>query len=554
METHVLLLVLCTFAGTGGDFIEVRPPKELGNLVTPLHFGANSELSRPGIFAGTLPCDISGATDTKAATTPHSAANAPTPSLCAGPSAMGQVIGNAGLRGPDAFAAAIRESGIRSLRVPGGDFCYFYLPEGRTATMELARACGHSEYNDDNPGAKQFVTLENLATFAKNHKIALIYQLPMLFHLDQGQSHASIRSVFSTNAKNYDHDRIEAQAKYAAAIVRRLRDLHAPVAAWELGNEEWAHCAGKDYARVAAAIVRQIGQQDAQTPIVAVGMGDKWLVDCIGEFRKQGVLDKIQAFNVHYPFGTWPSPGSPSDRANPLIFAQGDIQSVRWFDSATQQRTALGIAAAGMAVSETMVFKFDGNYWDSYRVIGTHAHALVYAWNWMAFLNDPRCNMAVFHDLETPFFGMMRYDVGYDENMGQFVWLAAAKPEQKLRRFPNQYVLSPTSAANRFLSEFVGCRVGLATMKPNDPNLRGLWGRDSAGQSMLVVVHRASGKRRLVIPGHAIERADCLTADGLGSSLPGQYRMAPLAVDPARRDQVELPPWSVSIVRLLSAK
>ena len=221
----------------------------------------------------------------------------------------------------------------------------------------------------------------------------------MLFHLDQGRSRASIRSVFSTQAKNYDHDRIEAQADYAAGIVSRLRKLQAPVVAWELGNEESAHCQGADYARTAAAIVGRIRQQDRQTPIVAVSGGDTWLAECVGELRRQGVLDQIQSFNVHYPFGTWPGPPTPADRTNLRIFAEGDLQIARWFDAGTKQRTPLGIPTAPMAVTETMVFKFDGGYWDSYRVIGTHAHALVYAWNWMTLLADPRCNMAVFHDL-----------------------------------------------------------------------------------------------------------------------------------------------------------
>jgi hypothetical protein len=511
-------LLLCALIGADGGLIEVHKPGNPGNLITPLHFGVNSESSRPGLFAGTLP---GGDPRSKA----------------------------------DAFAASLRESGIRTLRFPGGDHCYFYLPEGRAPTMELARASGFGEYSDNNPGSREFVTLENLAHFTRERKIGLIYQLPVLFHLDHGRARASIRSAFSKAAKNHDGDRIDAQAEYAGGIVGRLRTIGAPVVVWEIGNEEWAHCGGTDYARVAAAIVRQIRRQDAQTPIVAVGMDSKeingaWLADCISELRRQGVLGQIQSFNAHYPFGNWPGPASPNERADPLVFAQGDLKIVRWFDAATRQRTQLGIPAAPMAVTETMVFKFDGGYWDSYRLIGTHAHALLYAWNWMTLLADPRCNMAVFHDLESTYFGMMRYDVGYDEAAGQFVWLAATKPEQKLRRFPGQYVLSSTCAANRLLSELVGCRVGLATMQPSDPSLRVLWGVALSGRDILVAVHRSPGPKTLAFAGRAVENAKCLTADGLGALLPGQYRVAPLNVNPAQPDQLELPPWSVSLIRL----
>jgi hypothetical protein len=513
-----LLLLICAAVGADPGPLEVRAPKEAGNPTTPLHFGVNSEFYRPGMFFGTLP-----------AADPRSKA--------------------------EAFAAALRASGIRVLRLPAGDDCYYYLPESEAATVELAHSSGFWEFDPKNPASGGFSTLENLAGFARSHGIDLIYQLPMLFHLDHGRPRAGIQSAFSKQAKNFDHDRIDAQAEYAAGIVKRLRDLKAPVVAWELGNEEWAHCGGADFGRVAAAIVRHIRRQDAQTPIIAIGMDSKeingtWLTNCINELRRQGVLEQIQSFNVHYPFGTWPGPATPADRANLSQFVQGDLQITRWFDPATKQRNELKIPGAPMALTETTVFKFDDAYWDPYRVIGTHAHALVYTWNWMTVLADPRCNAAVFHDLETTFFGMMRYNVGYDEAAKQFVQLSAAKPDAKLRRFPGQYVLSPTSEANRLLSSLVGYRVGLAALQPNDPSTRVLWGTDPSGRIAMVAVRRSPEGRTLSVPGLTIESAESLTADDLNAALPGQHRVARLNVRPDRPGQVELPPWSVTLVRI----
>ncbi len=519
LEMEAAFLLLCAVVGSDGSVLEVQRPGESGRPVTPLHFGVNSEFSRPGIFTGTLPGDD-----------PRSKA--------------------------EAFGAALHDSGIRVLRFPGGDSAYFYLPDGKTTTMQLAQAVHLGEYSEGNPGSRDFVTLDDIAAFAKKYDIGLLYQLPMLFHFDGQQAHAAIPSVFSRAANNYDVDRIEAQADYAAALVARLRAIDAPVVAWELGNEEWAHCKGADYARVAAAIVKKIRQQDRQTPIVAIGMGDAWLTECIEELRKQGVLDQIQSFNVHYPFGTWPGPNAPGDAANLLTFSQGDLQFTRWFDVATKRRAELGIPDAPMAVTETMVFKFDSGYWDSFRVIGTHAHAIVYAWNWIAFLADPRCDMAVFHDLETPFFGMMRYDVGYDEDSHQFAWLASTERGRNLQRFPGQYVLSSTCEANRLLSELVGYRVGVATTNPDDPDVRILWGTDPAGRSLAAVVHRGPDAKRLSFPGRSfpgckVESVRCLTADNLESALPGQHRVDSLPVNPDHPDRVELPPWSVSLIRFV---
>ncbi|MBN2291258.1 MAG: hypothetical protein JXM70_02470 [Pirellulales bacterium] len=510
---NTLLLCICLSVVAGEKTVEVRAPQVTDKLVTPLHFAVNCEFYRPGVFAGTLPEDD-----------PRSKAGA--------------------------FAAALRASGIRTLRLPGGDGVYYYLPEGRSQTMKLAHAVNFYEFRDENPGAKYFVTLANMAAFARKYDVKLIYQLPMLFHLDMGVPRAAIRSAFSKHAKNYDHDRIDAQADYAVGIVRRLRELQAPVAAWELGNEEYGHCGGGDYGKVAAAIVERLRRQDTTTPIVAVGMGKEWLTECVKELRRQDVLKKIDSFNAHYPFGTWPGPKNPAERTNPSALVRGDVLFGRWFDAATKQRTELGITTSSMAVTETMVFKFGAPYWEAYNLIGTHAHALLYVWNWMTLLADPRCNIAVFHDLETPFFGMLRYNVGYDESTRRFVWLDGAKQEQKLARFPGQYVLSPTCVANRMLSSLVGHRVGLATLIPEDSNLRILWGVDTSGRVTLVAVHRSADSKTVSFPGMAVENAECLTAEDLGSVLPGSYKTTPLLPLEGRSDRLTLPPWSVTLVKI----
>jgi hypothetical protein len=226
------------------------------------------------------------------------------------------------------------------------------------------------------------------------------------------------------------------------------------------------------------------------------------------------------------------------------------MQIGRWLDAAAAHQKELGIPVTPTAVTETTAFKFDGDYWPSHLVVGTHAHALVYAWNWMTLLADPRCTTAVLHDLESPWFGIMRYDVGYDEKGGHFTWLPTRNRDRQLRRFPNQYVLSPTCAANKLLSELVECRVALATVQPADPSIRAIWGTDNSGRDLLVVVHRSPDRKRLSLAGRAAASAQSLTADALGSSLPEQYRVSALTVDQARPDQLELPPWSVTLVRL----
>ena len=93
-----LLLLLCLSVGASGSRVEVHAPQEPGKQLTSLHFAVNTEFYRPGVFAGTLPEDD-----------PRTKAQD--------------------------FAAALKASGIHTLRMPGGDGVYYYLPEGRSQTM-----------------------------------------------------------------------------------------------------------------------------------------------------------------------------------------------------------------------------------------------------------------------------------------------------------------------------------------------------------------------------------------------------------------------------------
>ena len=153
----------------------------------------------------------------------------------------------------------------------------------------------------------------------------------------------------------------------------------------------------------------------------------------------------------------------------------------------------------------------------------------------------------MFHDVETPFFGMMRYHVGYDAQRGEFAWLERAKPEQALTRFPNQYVLSPTALANRLLSRLSGCRVCPLRGAERDVTMRTIAGVDREGRRVVVVVNRSAEGRAVTVKDAPVSKAATLAADGLGSALPGSYALRELPVDgPA----VPLPPWSVTALEL----
>ena len=81
--------------------------------------------------------------------------------------------------------------------------------------------------------------------------------------------------------------------------------------------------------------------------------------------------------------------GDRAERGDPAAFVSGDLRMDRWLDAAARTRESLGIAGAPIAVTETTVMRHRN--WRPHAIVGTHAHALVYAWNWIELMGHPLC-------------------------------------------------------------------------------------------------------------------------------------------------------------------
>jgi len=442
------------------------------------------------------------------------------------------------------FAAALHAAGVKALRFPGGNPAYYYLPESRQQSMSLAHATGHWEFREDQPHSNGFVTLEQLALFARKYDFKLLYELPCLFHLDGDTPRATTRSKFSDRAGNFDRDRVAEGVAYGMGIVRRLRRLEAPVALWELGNEEFAHCQAADYAKVTAGYVQALRTEDPKTPVTVVAMGKDWLQTLAPLLREAGVLDGVRSFQAHYPFGNWPGPGQDGDKGDAAAFALGDLKIERWLAAYSEKLPALGLGGTPLSITETTAMHQEN--WDPHAVIGTQGHALCYAWNWMTLLADPRVDCAVFHDCATPFFGMLRHNVGWDAASRHFRWLnAPSRPEALSPVFPGQYVLSPTACANRLLAELAGEEL-VEVKTPTTPEFRAL-----ASRNRVVAVNRTDHSAAIELP-FAIGSSEAAVAESLSACLPGDFRVVPVEFgNGAGRGRAVLPAWSVAVVRRL---
>lgn len=481
--------------------IRITLGRTTGKTISPLHFGANVEFFRPGI--------AHGVSDKQAE-----------------------------------FIRALGASGIHTLRFPGGNAAYYYLPESKQLTLELAHSVGYWSFRLDNPPCSHFVTLEKLAHFCRTSGTRLIYQLPCLFYLDRNTPRAIIPSKIAARCAGlFDHLRVKEGVAYGVRIAARLRELGAPVAMWELGNEEFAHCTPEDYAMVVVEYIRQIRKLDPTTPIVAVGMGRGWLERLLPRLKTAKVMTELHSFQVHYPYGSWPGPQTPREKASARAFVAGDVRFERWLEAHLKGLVALGLPTSmPISATETMVMRHKN--WDAHAIVPTMAHALCYAWNWMALLEHPNVDAAVFHDLETPYFGMMRYDVGFDPDRQRFVWLESATATKGLSPcFEDKYVLSPTCAANYLLARLVGRKLVSVDVRPS-PTLRVLASRD-----YIVVVNRSPEPVAVEVP-FARASAEALTADRLDARLPGTFRIAWVKVRArAQGSRITVPGWSVTAIK-----
>ena len=152
--------------------------------------------------------------------------------------------------------------------------------------------------------------------------------------------------------------------------------------------------------------------------------------------------------------------------------------------------------------------------------------------------------MAAFHDLDSPYFGILRYDVAFDPATRCFLWLGGPAPEAGAGPiFAGEYVTSPTGRANRLLSELAGEDLVATNIAPTQEF------RVIASSRVVAAVNRSAEEVRLAVP-FAQAEGDALTADGLGACLPGEFRVGPLQVETGGgRCVAAIPPCSVAVVR-----
>ncbi|MBO5308800.1 MAG: hypothetical protein J6C40_12425 [Lentisphaeria bacterium] len=352
------------------------------------------------------------------------------------------------------FARFLKDCGIRSARYPGGTESHWYLPESKELSQKLYKM-------NTGRNVPDLVPFTEFADAMHEAGVKVIYQLNTSFFVDEKNTIQPIASTrFTRNCKLpvTASRHVEAGAALERAFQKGILSGKR-VDYWEIGNEEFAYMTPAQYADVCAAFLPVIAKYDPGKPICVTGVKNLQQ-----ELEKRNVWQYVTGVTTHYPYASWPRPAPSYKTADYDAFARADVR----FSGNLSKRGGDG---KKISVSETSIF----NLWtyEPFRIQPSFAQALALCYNWGKLLSDPRVDMAVYHDFESPYFGMTRYDVSFSDLERVFKWLHGKNPPPPLkgrranwfvdpssrnhtRYFAKQYVPSPGTHCYAMLAEFSG--------------------------------------------------------------------------------------------------
>lgn len=268
-----------------------------------------------------------------------------------------------------ALATALRDSGCKTLRFPGGTPAQTYMADsaasgmrsgGREATTLVKEAAlnftGHGAgcFTPSSWSHKFYVRIVDFLKFSQDFGFEPLWQVNPSFYSDplDGKIHAATLTAwvvkdgpsFCNHSGTQFHDRsllltsdprngnqfvidtnlTTAAARAAATLGSQLAALQARGVAlprlFEVGNEDFAHlnyCGGPyarshtddaaRYALLAAALARSIRFHVASADVIVTGIHNTLTNSTtLSALEKQGSLGDIYAATAHYPFKAWP--------------------------------------------------------------------------------------------------------------------------------------------------------------------------------------------------------------------------------------------------------
>lgn len=354
------------------------------------------------------------------------------------------------------FAEALRDSGVRGLRFPGGTMAHFYMWEGKEVTDALKididpikklvyKLYSPTNYSNSSEPKVQhwpksyYTPLTNFLNFCHQEQFFPLLQVNTSFYYDSvdEKTRAICRSsfIYESEANNivpdyWDYDRIqEATNRLAENIQTYIIDPgYGPMCRyWEIGNEDfmnkdWETNGPSDDAAVFAEILAGYTEViKSKIPDAEIYFpSEQWEDEVLGWLvtNAPSSLAKITGEGRHYPFAAWPLPTDSDMASDPEAFAVTDVKFDQNIATTRNRLDSSGFTNLTIATTETTMWKLNGTYpWNSKGLNGTVARALMTAHNFgeLVFrpLQDSR--LTVHFDLSSPFFGILPHDVWIED-------------------------------------------------------------------------------------------------------------------------------------------
>lgn len=381
------------------------------------------------------------------------------------------------------FSEAMKKAGARAMRFPGGIPAHQYFIEGEEYAVQLDKILKENGvgfagmYNSDDYNNAWYVDFYDFLDFCKENEIEPIFQINPSFFVDENGKVRQAYPCFGvkntdeglfTVAELYDHDRIDEAVEAFAKNLDEMLSRGYSIESWEIGNEDnyknysslpitdMSNPLTEDFLEATAKYAREIKKRFPDAHItVPNGF----------PYEKMAPEDYalLDSTTRHYPFGLWTIPPI-AEKNSAARLARTNEQNFVTNYPKEKQRADSAEGKLSVDDTETMAWRYEG--WDPSSLMHTFANALNTAHNWGELVFDSGfISVNVMHDLESPWFGHVLYDVSMDTGNRYFSWNRNVSYTVHKDDIPSAYVFkdsyyfNPASKAFEILGRHCGGRV-----------------------------------------------------------------------------------------------
>lgn len=346
------------------------------------------------------------------------------------------------------FAEALKTSGVKGFRFPGGTPAHYYFIEGYDYDAQLWHM--QEKYGMEGRGGN-FQPIEgnennfhadfwDWLDFCKENDLNTYYQINLYWYVDEnGNVKATIPSRWThKDGKAMLYDGVKRIDEGAAAFAKHLdkiKELGYEIDVWEMGNEDfhWVTYTNEHYSNntedmednyydLVAAYTKEIIARWPDAVIVYTTMSTD--DNQIEEYQERGVWQYLAGSAHHYPFGSWNAPPAAEKTDIKRFVYTNDMNMVKWSDVSGaghyenvpegEHIPANAVAKPGqdLMITETILYRHEA--WDCYAVQDKFGHALNTIKNMGEGLFDTPWKVFVVHEIESSYFGWIKYDKAFN--------------------------------------------------------------------------------------------------------------------------------------------